>query len=112
MAKRLTRYARLGIPREFNILGHRVRVKILTIRSWGRYKLPRDAVGIWDPTSYVIALRSELGDTQIQQTFCHELTHAILDSMNHKLSNNETFVDNFGSLLAQALSSFDSNPKG
>lgn len=111
MGKPVDRYRQLGIPRRFGIHGHRITVKILTPAGWTRHKFPRDSVGIYDPTSHVIGLRSELGDTEMQQTFCHELTHALLDEMNHKLSFDEVFVDNFGSLLAQALSSFDSNPK-
>ena len=36
--------------------------------------------------------------------FCHELTHAILDALDEDdLSENETFVTAFGSLLAQFL---------
>jgi hypothetical protein len=38
--------------------------------------------------------------------------HALLDEMNHPLSHDEIFVDNLGSLLHQALSTFDSNPSG
>ena len=111
MAKPVDRHKRLGIPRRFQIHGHKVRVKILTDVMWRRLKLPKDAVGIFDPTSHVIALRKELGDTEIQHVFCHEFTHCLLDQMNHKLSHNEVFVDNFGSLLAQALASFNCNPK-
>lgn len=111
MGKPVDRYKRLGIPRRFQIHNHRVRVKILAPAGWKRAKFPADCVGIYDPTQHVIGLRKELGDTEMQQTFCHELTHALLDAMNHKLSFNEVFVDNLGSLLAQALSSFDSNLK-
>lgn len=111
MGKPADRYKRLGIPRRFQIHGHRVTVKILTPTGRQRHKFPKGSVGIYDPTTHVIGLRNELGDTEMQQTFCHELTHALLDAMNHKLSFNEVFVDNFGSLLAQALSSFDSNLK-
>lgn len=111
MAKAVNRYKRLGIPRRFQIHGHRITVKILASAGWSRYKFPKGSVGIYDPASHVIGLRKELGDTEMQQTFCHELTHALLDEMNHKLSFNEVFVDNFGSLLAQALASFDNNPK-
>ena len=111
MARPVDRHKRLGIPRRFQIHGHRITVKILTPAGWTRHKFPSDSIGIYDPTSHIIGLRKELGDTEMQQTFCHELTHALLDAMNHKLSFNEVFVDNFGSLLAQALSSFDSNLK-
>ena len=106
MGSRVDRYKRLGIPRRFQIHGHEVRVKILTDVSWRRLKLPKDAVGIFDPTSHVIALRNELGDTELGHAFCHEFTHALLDAMNHKLSFNEVFVDNFGAILHQALQTF------
>jgi hypothetical protein len=40
-----------------------------------------------------------------EHTFCHELTHAILDLIKEdKLSKNEKFVDLFGGALHQALS--------
>jgi hypothetical protein len=41
----------------------------------------------------------------------HPKVHAVLDEMKHKISYDEKFVDNFGSLLQQALTSFDSNPR-
>lgn len=106
MGKPVDRYKRLGIPRRFQIHGHSITVKMLTPAGWTRHKFPRDSVGIYDPASHVIGLRKELGDTEMQQTFCHELVHALLDEMNHKLSFNEVFVDNFGSLLHQALQTF------
>jgi hypothetical protein len=106
VAKTVDRHKRLGIPRRFQIHGHRITVKILTPAGWTRHKFPKGAVGIYDPTTHVIGLRNELGDTEIGQAFCHELVHALLDEMNHKLSFNEVFVDNLGSLLHQALQTF------
>lgn len=106
MGKPVDRHKRLGIPRRFQIHGHRITVKILTPAGWTRHKFPKDSVGIYDPTTHVIGLRNELGDTEIGQAFCHELIHALLDEMNHKLSFNEVFVDNLGSLLHQALQTF------
>lgn len=41
--------------------------------------------------------------TDIEQAFCHELVHWILNQMNHKLNGNEPFVNLFASLLHQAL---------
>lgn len=106
MAKTVDRHKRLGIPRRFQIHGHSITVKMLTPAGWARHKFPKGAVGIYDPTTHVIGLRNELGDTEIGQAFCHELVHALLDEMNHKLSFNEVFVDNLGSLLHQALQTF------
>lgn len=102
------RHRRLGIPRTFKLHGHLVTVRILQPSRWPHTKA---AVGIYDPNLHRIDLRGNLGDTELQQTFCHELVHCLLDSFNHKLSYDEVFVDNLGSVLAQALSTFDSNPK-
>ena len=103
------RHRRLGIPRSFKLHGHRVTVRIIPPSRWPHSK---SAVGIYEPNKHRIDLRSDLGETELQQTFCHELTHALLDELNHPLSHDEVFVDNLGSLLPQALSTFDSNPKG
>lgn len=103
------KHARLGIPVAFNVHGHKVTVRIVPPSRWRHSKA---AVGIYDPNRHRIDLRSDQGETELQQTFCHELVHCLLDEMNHKLSHDELFVDGLGSLLAQALSTFDSNPKG
>lgn len=102
------RYRRLGIPRRFKIHGHEVVVSITSPPKWPHSKI---AVGMWNPTDHTIDLRNDLGDTELQQVFCHELMHCLLDSFNHKLSRNEEFVDTLGTVLAQALATFDSNPR-
>jgi hypothetical protein len=43
----------------------------------------------------------------VQHTFCHELTHAMLDMISHELSRDEQFVDQLGALLQQALTTFE-----
>lgn len=86
--------------------GHVVTVRIIPLSTWRHAKA---AVGMWDPGTHRIDLRGDQGDTELQQVFCHELVHAVLDEMRHKISYDEKFVDNFGSLLQQALTSFDSN---
>jgi hypothetical protein len=40
-----------------------------------------------------------------QETFWHELTHAILYEMQHKLRSNEAFVTKFSKLLHQSIKS-------
>jgi len=37
------------------------------------------------------------------EVFYHELTHAILEAMGHKLTHDEHFVDQFSRLLNQAI---------
>ena len=47
-------------------------------------------------------------DTQLEQTFFHELVHTILDNMNeYKLSKNEKFIEVFSGILHQALTTFE-----
>lgn len=41
------------------------------------------------------------------ETFCHELTHAILEHMGHELWRNERFVSAFSRRLSQAMLSFE-----
>lgn len=42
----------------------------------------------------------------VGHTFCHELIHAILNNMGEReLNDNEKFVDIFGGMLHQALTS-------
>ena len=42
---------------------------------------------------------------QRQETFWHEVTHAILHDMGHKLYTNERFVTDFASRLSKAITS-------
>lgn len=101
----MTRQNRLGIPRRFRVHGHTVTVRIVPLSKWRHSK---DAVGIYDPNRHRIELRADQGETELQQTFCHELGHCLLSEMSHPLNDDEKFVDNLGSLLHQALTTFDS----
>lgn len=104
MAK-TNRHKKLGIPCQFKMHGHSVNVLIVDVDDW----IYEETVGIYDPRDHTIYLRGDQGDTALQQTFCHELVHALLHEMNHKLTHNEVFVDNFGSLLHQSMSTFTYN---
>jgi hypothetical protein len=105
---RTSRHERLQIPRRFQLHGHQLTVRILPRTRWPH---PKDTVGMYDPTCHRIDLRGDQGDTELQQTFCHEWAHALLDEMNHPLSHDEVFVDNLASLLHQSLTTFDSGAK-
>ena len=49
----------------------------------------------------------EQSETSKQNTFYHELTHTILDTMGRSdLSGDEVFVNSFSSFLLEALKSF------
>lgn len=47
----------------------------------------------------------EYSNDEIDDTFWHELTHAILYDMNNPLYNNEKFVTEFAGHLAKAIKS-------
>lgn len=83
-------------------------MSIIPKSKWPHSKM---AVGMWNPIDHTIDLRNDLGETELQQVFCHELVHCLLDSFNHKLSRNEEFVDTLGTVLAQALATFNSKPR-
>ena len=56
--------------------------------------------GTCDCTTQTIRLRAGMPKTFTEQTFCHELVHAIMFAMGHT-QHDEVFVDAFGALLHQ-----------
>jgi Zn-dependent peptidase ImmA (M78 family) len=87
------------IPKQFQLLNHRITVRVLSQSEWpSKYK---DAVGVWDNNKNEILLLKQ-PRTLLRHTFWHEATHALLDMAGQsKLSSNESFVDSLGGLLAQ-----------
>ena len=67
-------------------------------KRWKRLNIE----GHWSPNKNTISICDTVPEERLQQVFCHEMTHAILDAMNHPLSQDEVFVDNFAGLLCQA----------
>lgn len=65
---------------------------------------------IWDSTikiAHYYKGKPQSDDSKVN-TFYHELTHLILDTMGEfELSTNEKFVSTFSSFLTGALKSFD-----
>lgn len=92
------------IPTEFNLLGHTILVKINNDRMGDK-----SALGYCQPLHNEILLADTtdgkaLQVSVIEHTFCHELVHLILNTMNeNELYKNEKFVDVFGGLLHQYL---------
>lgn len=80
-------------------MGTEFRVRVVPEKDW-----PDDeTLGFCNLEQNTVIVRGDLPDVEKQQVFCHELVHAILHKMNeHKLNDNEKFVDLFGSLLHQA----------
>ncbi len=90
-----------GIPRQFQLAGHTIEVRIVPPRKW---KHGKDCVGIWLPDQYRIDIISSVRGSNRQQVWCHEAIHAILDIAGHDdLSRDEQLVDRLGHLLQQML---------
>lgn len=88
------------IPKSFTLFGRTIIVKHLKRvdkkGSWGE----------WDAKNGVIKIKQGLSQDDKEQTFLHELTHAIFDSLNYAaLTEDEQLVDNFANLLYQSLKS-------
>lgn len=93
----------MRIPKKFRLFGTTVDVKyddrrLNDMESYG--------VSEYTTCEILIAKTSrgeELSEDRIIDTFYHERTHMILDSMKeNELSANEKFVDVFSKLLRQA----------
>lgn len=90
----------MKIPSSVPLLGHIISVKKVQVKDW---KHGDAVVGLWDPMTHAIELRADYSGSKMEQTFFHELTHAVLHLMGHRLAHNEAFVDQFASLMHQAL---------
>ena len=88
------------IPQTIPLLGHTIQVFVAKPGEWA---FGEDCCGIWLPTLHQIHISGEIDQSLQLHTFFHEMVHAILDMMNHKLGRNEVFVDTLAGLLHQAL---------
>lgn len=92
------------IPKQFDLLGHTVRV-VIRDDLWDTC----EAHGRWIPHKHLIELQKpteQNGMTQsfLLQTFWHEAAHAILDNIGQgDLSNDERLVDLIGQCVHQVL---------
>lgn len=90
----------MRIPSRIHLMGYTITVSLISEDAWQH----GDCVGFYDPTRLGIALRSQTAPHALVHTFFHEVTHAILQAMNREdLSRDEAFVDVFGGLLAQIV---------
>jgi Zn-dependent peptidase ImmA (M78 family) len=64
------------------------------------YLCHMEEMGKCDPERQVIHIRMDMNKQTTEQTFYHELVHAILFTMG-KLNHDEEFVDTFGAFLHQ-----------
>ena len=73
---------------------------------------PNDDFGRWYPFGFIeIATQSggyNVSESRQQQTFLHELTHAILFAMGkEELNDDESFVNTFSSFLSEAINTME-----
>jgi hypothetical protein len=92
----------MKIPKSFALHGTTYEVSCVSEKNW---EGEADELGYLLPQLGKVAIKA--GDQQIMEhTYCHELVHAILTHMGEdKLNRNEKFVDMFGGLLHQAMTS-------
>ncbi len=82
------------IPNSFTLAGMKWKVK---------YEEIAGEHGRTDLTKYVITIHPKYPQPIMEQTFCHELVHAIKFTMGDSGPHDEKEVDAFGYLLHQYL---------
>lgn len=95
----------MTIPNSFYLLGQKITV------THDPHLVVRDKVGEAYLDANKIILQAKLADgydiakEKVEQTFCHELVHQIIDKMGYKpddeITLDERFVDLFAGLLHQ-----------
>jgi hypothetical protein len=79
------------IPKTFNLAGCKWTVKMVEEMT---------DLGRCDPATFTIYIKKGLNPSYAEQTFYHELTHAIMFTMGRN-EHDEVFVDCFGVFLHQ-----------
>ena len=76
-----------------------------------RHARNKNTLGTADYTKGIIwlathdAYGNEIWNDEMSDTFWHEITHAVLHNMKHKLRDDEKFVSMFATLLADSIES-------
>lgn len=102
------------IPKFFYIFSEKIKVSFLKKIKHAE----GESYGVWIENENRIKLartlfNKPLTKEQMEQTYFHEVTHAILDSIGEpELSNNEILVDKFSKALYQVLKSSEYGTKG
>lgn len=97
----------MEIPKEFQIFGQKIKVEIredleFEDNCWGQATYRKNLIEIQSK-----AKSHDLPETQIEETFWHELTHWILFQISEsKLRGDEDFVLKFSRALHQAIKTF------
>lgn len=95
------------IPKKFSVGALDYKVEIVENLRYG------EEFGHWDGTTCTIRIAKTAGgeplsDRRKEQTFFHELIHAVLDSIGEdELNENEQFIDAFSNALSHAFNSME-----
>lgn len=91
----------------FDLHGAQIVAELVPKRRW---KWPK-CDGMWLPAEHRILILGGMDPVHTQRVFVHEATHAVLDFMNHPLSLDEVFVDNFAGHFHQLWTTFEAKPR-
>ena len=97
----------MQIPKQFNIRNKRYTVTVvpgkLASETCSRYRYVYGNVDYIAREIHIAGKKPQTGDRVAKRyqahTFWHEVTHAILKDMGHRLEGSEDFVDNFARRL-------------
>lgn len=102
----------MNIPKQYKVGGVNIQVEPverLGSGKLGECQLASGKIKIADNFMYDNEQFEQSEDNKVN-TFYHELTHSILDTMGEfELSQNEKFVSTFSSLLTEAMRSAGCN---
>ena len=103
MAKRTSATRRIQIPKSFSLLGKTWSVALDTTlmqkARWGECIAVTSSINIYPENGEI-----EVNREQVEETFLHELVHALLDAASrHDLSDDEPLVESLAGLLMQFL---------
>lgn len=98
----------MRIPKRVKLMGHTITVAVISKRDWYEFAPtvevdPDESCAVWIPARDAIVMMRQKNKELLFHTYWHELMHAILDMISHKLSRHEAFVDQTAALIAQAI---------
>ena len=94
----------MQIPKSFSLSSHPYKVRMVpTMPGRGHMgEIDHNTRAITIATTSNLTGRSFKAE-EMDDTFWHEVTHAILRDMGHKLWNNERFVTRFANRLTEVI---------
>lgn len=100
----------IDVPLAFKLGGKRYKVvEVETLKTangrslMGKFEVEKKAITV---ATHNARTKRKYDKGEIGNSFLHELTHAILFDMDHKLATDECFVTNFADRLQEVLETF------